>query len=175
MTKFKTSTQMQNNIRIAGIDPGYEKCGISIIDKKNGKDFFVDSSCIETSRKQTHAERLQIVGDTFLEWCKKYKPTHIAIETVFFEKNQKTAMKVAEVRGILIYLAQKESIIITEFTPLQVKSAITGHGGGSKKDIIGMIPKLIKVSKDIKQDDEYDAIALAITCSATLRFNSYSL
>ena len=96
----------------------------------------------------------------------KYKPTEVALESLFIAKNQKTAMRVAEVRGIIIYEIVKRNLSVFEYTPLQIKSAVTGDGTSDKTRIIKMIHLLVKLKKNIALDDEYDAIAVALTHSA---------
>ena len=94
----------------------------------------------------------------------------MAIETLLFSKNVKTAIKVAEARGVILAAVAKRKINIFEFNPNTVKLAVTGYGKSDKKQIINMIEKLLNIRYKIKHDDEYDAIALALTCSATKEF-----
>lgn len=166
-------TQMLNNknVRIIGIDPGYDRLGIAIIDKKNNKDVLVFSSCIETDKKLPHYKRLFSIYSSLNSIIKKHKPDEASIETLFFSNNQKTALLVSEARGVLLSLCAEHNIQTTEYTPASIKIAVTGHGKSDKKQIISIIPKLIKIEREIKYDDEYDAIAIAITHSASRRQN----
>jgi len=153
---------------IIGIDPGYERLGIAVIDKSpiNGKETLLYSTCFKTLAKEEHSERLRQLVEEVLRVIKKYKPDTLSIETLFFESNAKTAMKVAEARGTIIYIAKSQGLKIREFTPMQIKVAVTGHGRSDKKQIIAMVERLIKIEEPIKYDDEYDAIAIALTAGA---------
>lgn len=157
-------------MRILSIDPGYERLGIAIIEKeKSGKERLIFSECFKTSSKKDFYLRLGEIGVEIESVIKKYGPEFLAIESLFFKNNQKTAMKVSEVRGTIIYICIKNDLKIKEFTPLEIKMAITSDGRGDKNQIINMIPKLIHLEKEIKHDDEYDAIAIGLTFFATHR------
>lgn len=167
---FKTSSQTHNNMRIISFDPGYERLGVSVIERINNKNVVIFSDCIRTNTKDSHAERLFQLGGALEIIFEKYTPNISAIEGLFFTNNQKTALRVAEVRGIIIFLSKKYNCAHFEYTPNQIKVAVTGNGRATKKDIINMIPKLISFNKKNVLDDEYDAIACGITCLATERF-----
>jgi len=160
---------------ILGIDPGYERLGIAVIEKpqKNSshskKETLLYSDCFKTSAKLEFKERLLILGQEINRIIVLYKPEHLAIENLFFQNNQKTAMNVAEVRGAILYIALSNNLLVKEFTPLQIKSAVAGHGQADKKQVADMIHKLMTIEKEIKHDDEYDAIAVALTASAVIR------
>ena len=129
--------------RILGIDPGYEKIGVAVIEKNHqGREVLLFSDCITTKKDLEHHKRLS-------------------------HENQKTAMKVSEARGTLLYVASCADMEIREFTPLQIKTAITGYGRADKKQMMAMLPKLISIAQKVREDDEYDAIAAALTASAT--------
>ena len=152
---------------ILGIDPGYERLGIAIVGKNiQEKEKLIYSECFKTSAKDEHSLRLKQIGEKLNEIIKKYHPDTLSIETLFFETNAKTVMKVSEARGVCIYEAKRNNLNIREFTPLQIKVAVTGYGKSDKKQVIFMVNKLIKVEKEIKHDDEYDAIAAALTALA---------
>lgn len=151
---------------ILGIDPGYGRLGLAVIEKGKDKETVLFSNCIETDRSENIYDRFKIIGQEISSIIKKYNPNELAMESLFVAKNQKTAMRVAEVRGIIIYEAVKNNIPIFEYTPLQIKSAITGDGTSDKTRIIKMIHLLVKIPKKISLDDEYDAIAVALTHSA---------
>ncbi len=158
-------------MRVLSIDPGYERLGIAIVEKKKGKDILLYSECFKTDAKLEMTHRLFLIGQKIEKIISKWKPEILAIETLFFNTNQKTAMRVAEARGIIIYEGLRAGLSIREFTPLQVKLAITSYGRGDKKQMIAMIPKLILIEKKIEHDDEYDAIGIGITCLAYERTN----
>jgi crossover junction endodeoxyribonuclease RuvC len=153
---------------ILGIDPGYDRCGVCIVDKSKGlgNEVLVFSDCIETDRKDNFYKRLFHVLENIEQIILIYKPDTLAIEKLYFNTNQKTATNVSEIRGAIIYLALKFNLKIKEYTPLQIKSAITSSGKADKRALYEMIPRLIKINKKIKLDDEFDAIATALTCSA---------
>ncbi|MFH0755555.1 MAG: crossover junction endodeoxyribonuclease RuvC [bacterium] len=176
-------------MRIIAIDPGYERMGVAILEKKfqtNGKENLIFSECFKTSSKIFHEERLKLIGQEIENLIKKYKPEAMAIETLFFTNNQKTAMHVSEARGVMLYVASKFGLSVKEFTPMAIKIAVTGYGKSEKKQIIFMVKKLIKIpactvvavgnpQKNLEQiktahkyDDEYDAIAVGLTYFATI-------
>jgi len=152
--------------RILSVDPGYERLGVAIIE--SGTLLFSD--CLQTDKKFTHPERLEKLGSHLEQLIEKYSPDVFAIETLFFSKNQKTALLVSEARGMLLYIAQKHSLDVQEFSPAEVKIGVTGYGKSTKEQIVAMVPKIINISKEIRFDDEYDAIAVGLTCEATKRF-----
>ncbi|MFA6094547.1 MAG: crossover junction endodeoxyribonuclease RuvC [Candidatus Paceibacterota bacterium] len=154
---------------ILGIDPGYEKMGVAVIDKnpKTKKEICVFSDCIKTDRAFPHAERLLKISNELQIIISKYHPDSLGIETLFFTNNQKTAVKVAEARGVALTEAARAGLAIYEFSPLEIKIAVTGYGRSDKKQVISMVEKLVSLQKPIKEDDEYDAIAAALTCSAS--------
>lgn len=151
-------------MRIIAIDPGYERLGIAIIEKEpHGKEILVYSTCFKTSPKIPHSERLRLIHDEIKNVISKYSPEIMAIETIFFSNNQKTALLVAEARGVIISAGATAGLPIFEFNPNSIKLAITGNGASDKTQIIKMISLLIKISDEIKHDDEYDAIACGLT------------
>jgi len=154
---------------ILGIDPGYDRCGIAIIEKSlKGKEVVIFSTCVTTSPKDPIYERFKKIGSEISRVIKTYKPDALAIETLFITKNQKTAMRVSEARGIIIYEALQNNVSVFEYGPMEIKTAITSDGNSDKSQIMKMIPLLVDMSKVSKNalDDEYDAIAVALTHSA---------
>ncbi len=168
MSKQPTTTP--NSVRVIGIDPGYERLGVAVLEKPDtGKEFLVFSDCFRTSPKTPQAERLLFLSDSIDRCVEKYKPTVMALATLFFNTNQKTAVRLAEARGVIMSRAAFFGLNILEFSPLQVKQAITGYGRCEKKQLMATIPHIIKVEKKIQYDDEFDAIAVGLTCTAVLR------
>lgn len=151
---------------IFGIDPGYGRCGIAVVEKHPGKDLLLFSDCIETDPRDEFSERLHTVVSRCEEVIDSYHPEEMVLEKLYFETNKKTAMQVAEVRGALLSLAAARRIPVSEYTPLQVKSAIAGYGGADKKQVQRMVGLLIVIKKPVARDDEYDAIAIALTHAA---------
>ncbi|HZS43222.1 MAG TPA: crossover junction endodeoxyribonuclease RuvC [Candidatus Paceibacterota bacterium] len=157
-------------MKILAVDPGYERLGVAIIKKNPGeKERVIYSNCFKTSAKQPFEERLLLIGQEIKRLIKEFEPAALAIETLYFTNNQKTAMHVSEVRGVVTYEALCASMKLFEYTPLQIKVAVTGYGGGDKKQVISMIEKLVTIDKNIAHDDEYDAIAVGLTYFATAR------
>ncbi len=155
--------------RILGIDPGYDRLGVAIIEKPiRGKETVLFSSCFQTSAKKTFYQRLLEVGEEIRRVIEEFSPDHLALETLFISKNQKTGMRVAEARGVIIYEAARLQIPTFEYSPMQIKSAITSDGTSDKTRMIKMINLLVKLSDHKKLDDEYDAIAVALTHSALI-------
>lgn len=149
-------------MRILGIDPGYDRVGIAIIENN----ILVHSECFNTSAKDAFHIRLKEIGQRINIVITEFSPDVMALESLFITKNQKTAMKVAEARGVISYEASLKDIPIYEYSPPQIKVAVTGHGASDKSQIIKMIPLLLKVKVKKALDDEYDAIAVALTCQA---------
>lgn len=154
-------------MKVIAIDPGYERMGVAIIDNIKGKETLVYSECFKTSAKISHEERLRLIGQEIEMLIKKYKPEAMAIETLFFKNNQKTAMKVSEARGVMLYVAAVAGLLVKEFSPMAIKIAVTGYGNSEKEQVVFMVKKLIKIDTDIKYDDEYDAIAVGLTYFCT--------
>ncbi|MBU6370751.1 MAG: crossover junction endodeoxyribonuclease RuvC [Patescibacteria group bacterium] len=154
-------------MRILAIDPGYERMGVAVLEKNSGKENLIFSECFRTSAKLPHAERLVLVGREVRALVKKYRPDAVALETLFFEKNQKTAMHVAEARGVLLFIAAEAGLPAAEFTPMEIKVAVTGYGKSDKWQVTSMVERLVNIKKAIKYDDEYDAIAVGLTYFAT--------
>ena len=160
-------------MKLLAIDPGYERIGIAVIEKLlKQKEALVYSNCFKTKAIFPFSERLLVIGNEIEKVIKKYKPEVLAIEKLYFTTNQKTAMGVAEARGMIIYLATKNKLKVFEYTPPQIKIAVTGYGRASKDMVMSMIPKLIICPKGINSDDELDAIAIGITCLAREKFST---
>jgi crossover junction endodeoxyribonuclease RuvC len=156
-------------MRIIAIDPGYERVGIAVLEKGSGKEELLFSECFKTLTTEKHEDRLRLIGEEIEKIIKEYKPEALAIETLFFKTNAKTAMKVSEARGVILYEAAKNNLKVAEFTPLQIKVAVTGYGKSDKEQVIFMVEKLIKITQPVKYDDEYDAIACGLTYFACHR------
>jgi crossover junction endodeoxyribonuclease RuvC len=162
-------------MKILSIDPGYERLGIAVIEKNNKEqEFLIHSECFKTNSKLPHPERLSLIQIKVEEIIKKFKPKSLAIETLFFSSNQKTALLVSEARGAIIATCKTAGLEVFEYTPNSIKLAVTGYGKSDKNAIIRMVPQLIKMDKEkktsIKHDDEYDAIAVGLTYFAIEKF-----
>ncbi len=163
-----THCSLNAPVRIIGIDPGYDRCGFAVLERTTGrKEVLLYSDCFTTDPKMPFETRLAAVGAEFVRLISVYTPGICALEKVYFTNNQKTAMRVAEVRGMLLYLATTNTCLVREFSPNEVKVAIAGDGSAAKQQVMRMVPRLVGIDKDIAHDDEYDAIAVALTASAT--------
>lgn len=157
-------------MKILGIDPGFERLGVAVVEKNStGKETLSFSECFKTSSTIPFEERLVLIGEEIERVINKYKPEALAIETLFLTTNKKTAMKVAEARGVVMYEAAKAGIKIFEASPPEIKVAVAGHGKADKKQVIKMVKMLVKVEDSKQSDDELDAIAIALTASAIMR------
>jgi len=155
-------------MRVLSIDPGFERVGISVIEKIRGeRERLVYSSCFKTKPGILFSKRLLQIGDELEKIIKKHKPNDLAIETLFFNTNQKTAIRVGEACGVVLFVSKKMGLKVYEYAPLQVKIATTGYGKASKSQVAAMIPRLISLENKAKKiDDEIDAIAIGLThCS----------
>jgi len=167
-------------MRILGIDPGFERLGIAILekskgdkqpfDKAQGKEQVIFSECFKTSSKLDFSERLLLIGEEVRTIIKKYKPEILAIETLFLNTNQKTVMRVAEARGVVMYEATQAKLKIFEASPPQIKMATTGYGRSDKTQINKMVKILVEIDENKASDDELDAIAIALTAFTHMRF-----
>jgi crossover junction endodeoxyribonuclease RuvC len=157
---------------IISIDPGYERIGIAVIlkDNSSSNEQLLFSECFKTSPKLSIPERLGLIGERIAEVIKEYKPDQMGIENLFMSNNQKTVMGVSQARGVIIYEAIRNGLSVIEFTPLQIKNAITGYGKATKDQVYMMVKQLIDLPENVKQDDEIDAIAVGITAFAYYRF-----
>jgi crossover junction endodeoxyribonuclease RuvC len=156
-------------MKVLGIDPGYDRIGVAVVEKQNGKETLLFSSCIETKKTDSLTDRLCELGDHIAALLVTYRPGAIGIETLFFNKNQKTAIGVAQARGIIIYLAKKAGCAVYEFGPQEIKVAVTGYGKSDKQGVIDMVNRLVAGVPAVAHDDEYDAIAVGITTLAHIR------
>jgi len=153
-------------MRILALDPGYDRLGVAVLEHESGKEKLLYSSCIETDRKAELPERLLVVGKAVEALLAEFLPDAIAVETLFFNKNQKTAIGVAQARGIVIYLAKIKGCRIFEFGPQEIKVAVTGYGKSDKNAVIDMVKRLLPSAPVKAHDDEYDAIAVGVTALA---------
>lgn len=166
-------------MRLLALDPGYERLGIAVLDKpapgagaRGAKESLAYSDCFQTSKDLPHFERLGMVGAEITRVMDEFKPDAVCLETLFFSKNQTTAIKVAEVRGVILYLAAKAGLPVYEYNPMEIKVAVTGYGKSDKPAVIAMTERLIRIDKKVRHDDEYDAIAVGLTCFAMERFSA---
>lgn len=156
---------MRASMRVLGIDPGYERLGIAVLEKKlnENQSVLLYSSCFKTVASLSFEDRLLLLGKEIERVIEEFEPAVLSIEKLFFNNNQKTATNVAEARGVIIYEAKRANLEVFQFTPLQVKTALSGYGRATKDQLTKMVKLLIRIEKKINHDDEYDAIALGLT------------
>lgn len=152
--------------RILGIDPGFDRLGVCVLEKNGSKEQLIFSTCITTSKKNSFGDRLVTVGKELEKIIDEFNPTELAIEKLFLAVNQKTVMSVAEVRGVIVYVSHLKGLSMFEYSPPEIKVAITGYGKATKDDIALMVPKILGTPSMKLIDDEMDAIAIALTHSA---------
>lgn len=159
-------------MRILGIDPGLARTGWGVIEEGNNKPSAIDFGCIETDKSLSEPERIKIIYAQIMSIISKYSPDNLAIEKLFFNKNVKTALSVAQARGVVILAGINKNLTIDEYTPLQVKIAVTGYGRADKKQI-GQMIKINFNLKDIpKPDDVSDALAIALTHAVSYKIRN---
>jgi crossover junction endodeoxyribonuclease RuvC len=155
--------KMKNkSVRILGIDPGTGIMGWGLIEKEGSNMKPLKYGCIRTSSEAKMPDRLFTIYSSLCAIIKENKPDAVAVEELFFFKNQKTVMSVAQARGVIIVCAVKNELPVFEYTPLQVKQALTGYGRADKKQMQEMVRITCKLKECPKPDDAADALAVAI-------------
>ena len=149
-------------MRIIGIDPGYAIVGFGIVDYERPKFDVVEYGAVTTDADTEFNARLVEIYDDLCEIFDRYTPEAMAIERLYFTTNQKTAIAVAEARGITLLAARQRNIEIFEYTPLQVKNSITGYGKAVKKQVQELTKNILKLPEIPKPDDTADALAIAV-------------
>lgn len=162
MTTSSAYSQMQTGMRILAIDPGYDRLGIAVLEGDPSRPTVLMSDCV-IPPKGERKDRLGVVMTRVQEALTTFSPDAVAIESLFFNLNKKTAIGVAEARGAVLALAGKASLPVIECSPQQIKLAVTGHGGADKRAVAAMIPRLVTLTTKKRLDDELDAIAIGIT------------
>lgn len=157
-------------MRIIGIDPGTGILGFGVIDVSgNGSARMVDAGVIRTPANTPDSDRLFTIYEDLVEIVKTQKPTIMSVEKLFFARNVTTAMSVSQARGVVLLCGKQLGLELHEFTPLQIKQAVTGYGKAEKKQVQEMVRTLLGLSEVPKPDDCADALAAALTCAQTLR------
>ena len=156
-------------MRILGIDPGTGILGFGVIDIEKGKAQLVDAGVIRTPVKEDDAVRLLTIYEELTDIILQSKPTEMAVEKLFFSRNVTTAMTVSQARGVVLLCGMQAGMNIHEYTPMQIKQAITGYGKADKKQMQEMVKVILGLKSIPKPDDAADALATAITHSMTMR------
>ena len=155
---------------VLGIDPGIGITGYSILSFDDDKLDLIASGSIQTDKNAPHPKRLLELKNDIDFLIKKYNPDCASIEQLFFFKNQKTIIPVAQARGVILLTLQENEIPIYEYTPLVVKQTITGHGRADKSLVKLMVKNFVEIKENVKLDDTIDSVALAICHTQNLRF-----
>lgn len=156
-------------MRIIGIDPGTGILGFGVIDVVNGKTSLVDAGVIRTPVKEDDAVRLHTIYDELSDIIAQTKPDMMSVEKLFFARNVTTAMTVSQARGVVLLCAKQAGMDIHEYTPMQIKQAITGYGKADKKQMQEMVKIILGLAEVPKPDDAADALAAALTHSQSMR------
>lgn len=149
-------------MRILGIDPGYAIVGYGVLEYDGSKFRVIEYGAITTEASMDMFDRFKSIYDDVNEVIDRTKPEFMAIEELFFNSNQKTAINVAQARGVIILAALNHGVRIFEYTPLQVKQAVAGYGRADKNQVQQMVRLLLGLDKVPKPDDTADAVAIAI-------------
>lgn len=142
-----------------GIDPGYDRLGVAVFEGAE----LIFSTCLTSNPKDDFPTRLLTIGNELIKILKTYKTDSVAVEELFFSKNQTTALKVAEVRGLIMYLAGTTGAKVYQYSPQAIKLSVAGYGNAPKEQVTLMTKRLVKLPTKPKYDDEYDAIAVGLT------------
>ncbi|MCH5162375.1 MAG: crossover junction endodeoxyribonuclease RuvC [Clostridiales bacterium] len=156
-------------MKILGIDPGYAIVGFGLIEKDGSKLRPLDYGAIETPAKMSTAERLIMIERKMVELLSEYAPDEIAVEELFFNTNITTGIKVAQARGVVLLSCAKMCDKLFEYTPLQIKSTVTGNGTANKTQIQYMVRSILRLKETPKPDDAADALAAAICHAYTVQ------
>ena len=161
-------------MRVISVDPGYERLGVAVLDGPTGNETYIYATCIQTSPQTPHAKRLAHIHTEFEDLLQTYKPDICASETLYANYNQKTVIQVSESRGVLLAAAANHNLQIEEYTPGQIKAAVTGHGNSDKQQVTTIVQRLVSLPDKKRYDDEYDAIAVGITALASSQAHIYT-
>ena len=154
-------------MRILGIDPGYAIVGWGVIDYERGRFLPIDFGAITTPAGMPFGQRLQLIYEGVTRCIEQHHPTVLSIEKLYFQTNKTTAIEVAQARGVILLAAQQAGLSVFEYTPMQVKSAVTGYGQAQKPQVMEMTRRLLRLTKTPKPDDTADALAIAICHAQT--------
>lgn len=159
-------------MKILGIDPGLGRAGWAIVEENGGSVSAAAFGCIETEKNGKEDSRLKKIKEEISEIINRYNPHVLAIEKLFFNKNVKTALSVGQARGVIILCASEKGLIVEEYTPLQVKIAVTGYGRADKNQIGSMVKSFFGLKSVPKPDDVSDALAVALTHAASYKIRN---
>ncbi len=159
-------------MNILGIDPGLGRTGWAIVEELNGKCILIDYGCIETEKNTKEAGRIKTIYSEIKKIIDKHNPEILSVEKLFFNKNVTTALSVGQARGVVVLAAVNKGLIIEEYTPLQVKIAVTGYGRADKNQVGEMVKSSFGLKSIPKPDDAADAIAIALTHAVSYKIRN---
>ncbi|MGI6604338.1 MAG: crossover junction endodeoxyribonuclease RuvC [Firmicutes bacterium] len=159
---------------VCGVDPGIARLGYALVEQKNGHSTVVTYGCLETPKDMAAAERLLMLHHG-LERILESKPDAMAVEELFFNKNIRTAITVAQARGIVLLAAAQRGLRVVEYTPSQVKQAVVGHGRAEKRQVQEMLRLMLRLPVLPQPDDAADALALAVCHAQVAQFHARSM
>jgi crossover junction endodeoxyribonuclease RuvC len=154
---------------IIGVDPGTATTGYGIIRKDGQKHTLIKYGCVLTPANTPLCDRLDVIFDELSALIDEFQPEHIAVEELFFAANSKTAIAVGQARGVILLAGKKKGLSVHEYTPLEVKMALTGYGRADKNQIQQMVKTLLSLKEIPKPDDAADALAIAICHANSFR------
>lgn len=149
-------------VRVMGIDPGFDRTGIGVIEQAGMRSTWIHHACIQTSAQMTFTTRLQMMRDGVCDALRQFQPSVVCVEQLFFQTNVKTAINVGMARGVILLAIADANIPLCELTPNQVKQGLTGWGKADKKQMQEMVKTLLRLKQIPKPDDAADALGLAI-------------
>ena len=150
-------------MKVLGIDPGTGRVGWALVDHNNGENTLLECGCFETKANTELSTRLEKIYTFLQELIRIHKPDAFAVESLFFSTNAKTAFDVGAARGVILLCGEQAHLPLSQYTPLQVKSSLTGYGAADKKQIQFMVMKILRLTEVPKPDDAADAVAIALT------------
>lgn len=158
---------------VLGIDPGYATVGFGVVHAVGDRMNALAWGAIQTAAETPFPERLADIYDGVTELIDRFKPDAVSVEELFFNTNQKTVIGVGQARGVIVLACQKKGVPVSEYTPLQVKSAVVGYGRAEKKQVMELTRVQLNLQKTPKPDDAADALALAMTHVRSLASQLY--
>lgn len=148
---------------VLAVDPGYDRLGLAVMKESSNQTSLLFSDCVTTNAKLPHEKRLLVAVETIGSLIGTWHPDALAIEELFFSKNQKTALLVSQALGVIVCEAARWGLPVFYYKPNQIKVAVTGHGQSDKAQVTNMVNRLLKLPMKKRHDDEYDAIAVGLT------------
>ncbi len=155
-------------MRVLGIDCGTERTGYGIIDTDGRRHALVVAGVISTNPKQPMHQRLLLIAQGVRDLVQQYRPEAAAVEDVFYSSNVKTALKLAQVRGVVLCMIAEAGLDLGAYSPLEIKTSVVGYGRAEKQQVQMMVKSLLHLDQDVKSADAADALAVAI-CHSTRR------